>query len=95
LNLKSIGVIAVCGILVAACHPFRGASCHAPKEYERAEQRPLLRVPDGLDVPNAQGALTIPGVKSAEPRSATAPCLEEPPLYRDNAAKSKAASPKK
>jgi uncharacterized lipoprotein len=94
LNLKSIGVIAVCGLLAAACHPFRGASCHTPKEYERAEQRPPLRVPDGLDAPVAQGALVIPSVKSAEPRAAKAPCLEEPPVYRDSAAKSKAPSPK-
>jgi hypothetical protein len=53
---------------------------------------PALRVPDGLDKPNTQGALVIPTAEIAPPppgRHDT--CLDEPPRYKP-APPNKAAS---
>jgi hypothetical protein len=74
---------ALAAFSLTACHPFKSLSCHAPKEYERSVQRPPLKIPEGLDAPSTQGALTIPDVtRPPPPRGDKTPCLEEPPVYK-------------
>ncbi len=67
--------------------------CHKPQEYQRAVQKPPLRVPPGLDTPNTQGALVIPAVELAPPPPGRhEACLDAPPRYKP-APPNKAASP--
>jgi len=66
--------------------------CHTRQEYERAAEVAPLKVPDGLDTPNTQGALVIPtvGITPPPPGPKDA-CLDLPPKYKP-APTNKAAS---
>ena len=70
--------------LMSGCHLFSKLTpdCHTPQEYQRAGQVAPLKVPDGLDSPNTQGALVIPtvGVSPPPPGKKDA-CLDVPPRY--------------
>jgi uncharacterized lipoprotein len=56
--------------------------CHTPQEYQRAGQVAPLKVPEGLDSPNTQGALVIPTVGvSPPPPGKKDTCLDVPPRY--------------
>lgn len=62
---------------------FANASCHKPQEYQHAVQAAPLKVPSGLDVPNTQGALSIPPADQAPPPPGPKdPCLDTPPKYK-------------
>jgi uncharacterized lipoprotein len=76
-------------VLLSGCTLFHGlfhgfaADCHKPQEYQRAAQVPPLKVPQGLDSPNTQGALVIPTVELAPPPpGAHDACLDQPPRYK-------------
>lgn len=57
--------------------------CHKPQEYQRAVQVAPLKVPEGLDSPNTQGALVIPTVGLAlPPPGPRDTCLDAPPRYK-------------
>ncbi len=87
----TIGRVMICVpvlALIGGCswhrmtHPF-SQNCHAPQEYQRAAQVAPLRVPDGLDSPNVQGALVIPAIEvSGPPAGPNDPCLDAPPRYK-------------
>ncbi|MFI4891692.1 MAG: hypothetical protein ACHQIL_14275 [Steroidobacterales bacterium] len=74
--------------LLGGCHmhPFRSTAdnCHKPQLYQRAASVAPLKVPEGLDAPNVQGALVIPTVDEAPPPGPNDPCLDEPPRYKPN-----------
>jgi uncharacterized lipoprotein len=66
--------------------------CHVHQEYQRASQVAPLKVPEGLDNPNTQGALVIPTVGlSPPPPGPKDACLDLPPRYKP-APPNKAAS---
>ncbi len=66
--------------------------CHTKQEYERATQVAALKVPEGLDSPNTQGALVIPTIGVAPPPPGPKDaCLDLPPKYKP-APQNKAAS---
>ena len=66
--IRPVGFIAA-AILLNGCRLIHGGAtdCHKPQEYQRAVQRAPLKVPEGLDSPNTQGALVIPTVELAPP----------------------------
>jgi len=81
---RAILMIAAASLL-CGCHLFHGkvAACNKPQEYQRAAQLPPLKVPEGLDSPNTQGALVIPTVELAPPpRGPHDACLDTPPRYK-------------
>jgi uncharacterized lipoprotein len=66
--------------------------CHTRQEYQHASQVAPLKVPEGLDTPNTQGALVIPTVElSPPPPGPHDACLDLPPKYKP-APSNKAAS---
>lgn len=76
---------------LSACHlnllqwgkHYATVDCTKPQEYQRAVQVPPLKVPSGLDVPNTQGALSIPQLDLAPPPPGRGePCLDKPPKYK-------------
>ena len=72
-------------VLLNGCHLLHGfqPDCHKRQEYQRAVQLPPLKVPQGLDSPNTQGALVIPTVGLvAPPPGPHEACLDTPPRYR-------------
>jgi uncharacterized lipoprotein len=80
--------------LMSGCHLFSKLTpdCHTPQEYQRAGQVAPLKVPEGLDSPNTQGALVIPTVGLAlPPPGPKDTCLDVPPRYQP-APPNKAAS---
>ena len=84
-------------MLLGGCHgnPFKAtsASCHKAQEYQRAGSVATLKVPEGADAPNVQGALVIPTVEVAPPPPGPSDaCLDEPPRYKPTPS-NKAAAP--
>jgi uncharacterized lipoprotein len=73
-------------VLLNGCRLLHGGiqtNCHKPQEYQRAVQRAPLKVPEGLDSPNTQGALVIPTVDlAAPPPGPHEACLDTPPRYK-------------
>ena len=84
------GATLLCGChIVSRLNP----DCHTKQEYQRAAQMAPLKVPEGLDSPNTQGALVIPTVELAPPTPGPKDaCLDLPPRYTP-APPNKAASP--
>jgi uncharacterized lipoprotein len=81
----SIAVAAM--TLISGCHSHLFAKmmpdCHRSQEYQRAAQVAPLKVPEGLDAPNVQGALVIPAVEVGPPPAGPHDaCLDEPPRYK-------------
>jgi uncharacterized lipoprotein len=78
--------IAVAGsVLLGGCHMFSSnvESCHKPQEYQFAASVAPLKVPEGMDAPNVQGALVIPAAEyTPPPPGPRDPCLDEPPRYK-------------
>jgi uncharacterized lipoprotein len=70
----------------AGCHPFRNFaySCHRTQPYLAASSVPPLKVPAGLDAPDATNALHLPVLNEPAPplRKGREPCLDEPPPYK-------------
>jgi uncharacterized lipoprotein len=57
--------------------------CHTQQEYQHATQVAALKVPEGLDSPNTQGALVIPTIGVAPPPPGpNDSCLDLPPKYK-------------
>ena len=81
---RAILMIAAASLL-CSCHMFHSkvAACNKPQQYKRAAQLPPLKVPEGLDSPNTQGALVIPTVELVPPpRGPHDACLDTPPRYK-------------
>jgi|SRR5690242_21836136 uncharacterized lipoprotein len=87
--LLKLGLI--CAVLVglAGCHPLqslrgRELSCHKKQAYMAATSVPPLKIPAGLDTPDATNALRIPPLNepAPPPRKGKEPCLDEPPSFK-------------
>ncbi len=74
-------VAAVC--VVTACSGRDELRCEDQGEYAASTSAPPVRVPEGLSVPEAADALTIPPAGSAAraDEGDTQGCLERPPDY--------------
>jgi uncharacterized lipoprotein len=72
--------------LLCGCHAIISRvnpDCHTRQEYQHATQVAALKVPEGLDSPNTQGALVIPTVGLAPPPPGPKDaCLDLPPRYK-------------
>ena len=82
--IRPVAYIAA-AVLLNGCRLLHGlpVDCHKPQEYQRAVQRAPLKVPEGLDSPNTQGALVIPTVDLvAPPPGPHEACLDNPPRYK-------------
>ena len=96
MSLPRLIIPAAAAVLLSGCFSHivsrLNPDCHTKQEYERAIQVAALKVPEGLDTPNTQGALVIPtiGVTPPPPGPKDA-CLDLPPKYKP-APQSKAAS---
>jgi len=80
--------------LLCGCHIVSrlNPDCHTKQEYQHATEVAPLKVPEGLDNPNTQGALVIPTVELAPPPPGPKDaCLDLPPKYKP-APQNKAAS---
>jgi uncharacterized lipoprotein len=94
MSLDRVLILIAAATLTSGCHLFSKLTpdCHRPQEYQRAGQVPPLKVPEGLDTPNTQGALVIPKVDLAPPPPGPKDaCLDVPPRYKP-APPNKAAS---
>jgi uncharacterized lipoprotein len=95
MSLDRVLILIAAATLTSGCHLFGKLTpdCHTPQEYQRAGQVAPLKVPEGLDTPNTQGALVIPKVDLAPPppgrRDA---CLDVPPRYQPAPANKAASS---
>ncbi len=72
--------------VLTGCHPFRHFtySCHKPQSYMRATSIAPLKIPTGLDAPDATNALHLPALNepAPPPRTGHQPCLDEPPSFK-------------
>ncbi len=89
MTMRRISVGIALSMLLGGCHlhPFKAGTenCHKPQVYQRAASVAPLKVPEGLDAPNVQGALVIPAVDTTPPPPGpNDPCLDEPPRYKPN-----------
>ena len=95
MNWSRTILVAGTAALMSGCHFFSKLTpdCHTRQEYEHARQTAPLKVPDGLDAPNTQGALVVPVVDVAPPAPGPKDqCLDVPPRYVPSAP-NKAGSP--
>ena len=83
-----LALIAILAALVGltGCKHLRtlGSACHDPnKPYMRAQSIAPLKIPAGLDAPDAANALKVPTLNTPAPppRKKTDPCLDEPPPF--------------
>ncbi len=88
MNIARISLNLAALVLLSGCHTHlfgrNEGECHRKQEYQRAQEVAPLRVPEGLDAPNVQGALAIPAIDPAAPtqKGPSDPCLDEPPRYK-------------
>jgi uncharacterized lipoprotein len=94
MSFERIVTVMGAATLLCGCHIVSrlNPDCHTKQEYQRATEVAPLRVPEGLDDPNTQGALVIPTVELAPPPPGPKDaCLDLPPKYKP-APQNKAAS---
>jgi len=96
MNCSRLVVFSATALLLSGCYhrilARLNPDCHVKQEYQHAGQVAPLKVPQGLDDPNTQGALVIPTVElSPPPPGPNDSCLDLPPKYKP-APQNKAAS---
>jgi uncharacterized lipoprotein len=85
-GLRGVGVLAAAVLGLSGCHTWRSLthSCANDADgYMQAGSVPPLRVPLGMDAPDAKSSLQIPELNepAMPPRRAQDPCLDEPPKF--------------
>ena len=89
--------IALCGavlaVLASGCGRDALLRCENAEPYYDAGERPPIRVPDDLSVPDESQALRIPPPErvSGAP-AADGPCLESPPRFSEDIAQPEQAA---
>lgn len=68
--------------LLAACGI--GNVCEDPQRYESSRLGKRIEAPEGLDSLQESKELSIPEASPRPPRSEDDPCLELPPVYKDD-----------
>jgi uncharacterized lipoprotein len=75
-------LIATAVLASSGCSRLFRATCVKPEDFASAVDRQPLKIPPGLDAPDARAALPIPPLNEPErPRAAGEPCLDAPPRY--------------
>jgi len=74
-------------LCASGCHAVRAISnkqCHDVQPYMKSTSVPSLKIPSGLDPPDATNALRLPVLNEPAPprRGTKEPCLDEPPPYK-------------
>ena len=73
-------------LTAAGCNPFKNYtySCHKKQAYMEATSIAPLKIPPGMDPPDATNALHLPPLNEPPPpaRKGHEPCLDEPPPYK-------------
>jgi uncharacterized lipoprotein len=87
MTMCRISIALAVSMLLGGCHgnPFKSSfdSCHKVQEYQHAASVAPLKVPEGADAPNVQGALVIPSVEvTPPPPGPSDACPDEPPRYK-------------
>jgi uncharacterized lipoprotein len=85
MNVGRILASTAAAALLCGCHIASrlNPDCHVHQEYQQARQVAPLKVPEGLDAPNTQGALVIPTVEvTPPPPGPHDACLDVPPRYK-------------
>ncbi len=87
MSFQRLFVLGAAATLLSGCYnriiSRLNPDCHTRQEYQQALQVAPLKVPDGLDSPNIQGALVIPTVEiSPPPPGPKDACLDLPPRYK-------------
>jgi len=85
-GLRVVVVLAGMGLGLSGCHTWRSIthSCANDTDgYQKAASVPPLRVPLGIDQPDAKSSLQIPQLNepALPPRKPKDPCLDEPPKF--------------
>jgi hypothetical protein len=63
-------------------HDKKNGGCTEKPFAQNTENRPLLKVPEGLSAPDTRNAIKIPDLTSPERlRTRNEPCLSRPPNY--------------
>ena len=94
--LRIVLLAVVPAVMLGACRSGRPASCAKPGVYTEAQSVPPLRIPTGLEAPDTRGAMRIPDLNEPEvPLPKSAPCIDSPPKYSNNARLEPAAPAKK
>ena len=96
MNFDRVLILIAATVLTSGCHLFSKVTpdCHSSQEYQRAREVAPLKVPQGLDAPNTQGALAIPAVALAPPPPGPKDaCLEAPPRYQATPTNKAATAP--
>ena len=87
-GLRIVVGVAAMGLGLSGCHMFHAIthSCELDTDsYQQAASVPPLRVPLGIDPPDAKSGLQIPELNepALPPRGPKDPCLDEPPKFTE------------
>ena len=96
MSVTRLVILAAAATLLSGCFSHivsrLNPDCHTKQEYQRATEVATLKVPEGLETPNTQGALVLPTIGVAPPPPGPKDaCLDLPPKYQP-APQNKAAS---
>lgn len=82
--IRRVAICVAACVLSTACGRDALLRCENAEAYLNAEERPPIRVPDDLTVPNQGEALRIPPAEQVPGRvrnTPNGPCLESPPDF--------------
>jgi uncharacterized lipoprotein len=87
-GLRVVVVLAATGLGLSGCHTWHKITHTCANDtdgYLKATSVAPLRVPLGLDPPDAKSGLQIPALNepALPPRAAKDPCLDEPPKFTE------------
>jgi hypothetical protein len=86
-GMRNVVVLAAAGLGLSGCHLLHSSrSCTENTDsYLKATSVPPLRVPVGIDAPDAKSGMQIPALNEPPlpPRGAKDPCLDESPKFTE------------
>jgi hypothetical protein len=72
----------------------KDAGCHEKPFSQNTDNRPPLKVPEGMDAPDTRSAIRVPELDTPERvRAKNEPCLSKPPNYFGSSASNPASAP--
>jgi uncharacterized lipoprotein len=91
-----IAWLAMLLLSVSGCHVVRAinaAACHDTQGYQKQTSVPQLKIPAGLDAPDTTNALRLPALNepAPPPRRRNDPCLDYPPPFKVQTARTPSA----
>lgn len=83
-RLRSLSLLAATTVLLAGCGQFKlfETRCAKPQDFAGVEDNAPLKIPAGLQGPDARNAVPIPPLAEPElPIGPDSPCLDTPPKF--------------